>query len=83
LMATSGPNVAIPGRMMCISLTLGPKSRGAWHLELETTWRARRKWEKADAVGPGNEREACTVLADGYANLGANVEALVMDGARR
>jgi hypothetical protein len=49
----------------------------------ETTRRARRKWEKADAVGPGNEREACTVLAEGYANLGANVEALVMDGARR
>lgn len=54
---------------------------GTW--SYETTWRARRKREKAGVVGPGNEREACTVLADGYGNLGANVEALVMDGAQR
>jgi hypothetical protein len=45
------------------------------------TWDAVRyreraeKWRKeAEALPPGKEREACVVLAEGYANLAALIE---------
>jgi hypothetical protein len=34
-----------------------------------------KKWrEAAEALPPGKERDACTVLAEGYANLAALIE---------
>lgn len=46
---------------------------GTWDA---ATYRKRaQKWrEDAQAMPPGKERDACTVLADGYANLVALIE---------
>jgi hypothetical protein len=36
--------------------------------------RARKWWEEADILQPGKERDACAVLAKGYAELAALIE---------
>jgi hypothetical protein len=61
---------------------LGNEMPGSWNSE---TYRVRAKeWrDKAEALPPGKEREACLVLANGYASLAAQIEASGLDSAKR
>jgi hypothetical protein len=60
----------------------GSEMPGSWNSE---TYRVRAKeWrDNAEALPPGKEREACVVLANGYASLSAQIEASGLDSAKR
>jgi hypothetical protein len=52
---------------------VGNTMPGSWSVE---TYLARaQKWRKeAETLPPGKERDACTALAEGYADLAALIE---------
>jgi len=55
---------------------------GHWNSEVYRE-RAKQWREKADALPPGRERDACAVLAEGYAGLAEIIENSGLGGSKK